>query len=147
MAYGIEVRVIRKVNCKRSNHVQKVYFYEGLYQVDEYWCEPGISGHDVWKYKMEHIEGQDSMGSMNYHMAEQLKVNPLSMRPTGYLSFDISRGQERTPVALYNDVDDEKDPLLFDNLTRPTFPSSVLQGKFPYSGGGCECIDDCSNGG
>lgn len=145
MAYGIEIRVIRAVKSKRSP-VGKVYFYDGLYKVVDYWLDRGKSGFGVYKYKMLRIEGQESMGSVNFRLAEQLKVNALTFRPTGYLSFDISMGREIMPVALYNDVDDDRDPLLFEYLARPIFPSSAVQGKFAEGGGGCECTENCSIG-
>lgn len=145
MAYGIEIRVIRAVKSKRSP-VGKVYFYDGLYKVVDYWLDRGKAGFGVYKYKMIRIEGQEPMGSMNYRAAEHLKVDALSMRPTGYLSFDISMGREIMPVALYNDVDDDRDPLLFEYLVRPIFPSSAVQGKFAEGAGGCDCIENCSIG-
>lgn len=145
MAYGIEIRVIRAVKSKRSP-VGKVYFYDGLYKVVDYWLDRGKAGFGVYKYKMIRVGGQEPMGSVNYRAAEHLKVDALSMRPTGYLSFDISMGREIMPVALYNDVDDDRDPLLFEYLVRPIFPSSAVQGKFVEGGGGCECIENCSIG-
>ncbi|TVU39492.1 hypothetical protein EJB05_12914, partial [Eragrostis curvula] len=95
---------------------------------------------------MMRIEGQEPMGTVNYQVAEQLKVDVFSVRPTGYLSFDISMGREIMPVALYNDVDDDRDPLLFEYLARPIFPTSAVQGKFAEGGGGCDCIENCSIG-
>ncbi|KAL6611200.1 hypothetical protein ACP70R_039128 [Stipagrostis hirtigluma subsp. patula] len=145
MAYGIEIRVIRAVKSRRSP-VGKVYFYDGLYKVVEYWLDRGKAGFGVYKYKMLRIEGQEPMGTVNYRIAEQLKVDVFSVRPTGYLSFDISMGREIMPVALYNDVDDDRDPLLFEYLARPIFPSSAVQGKFAEGGGGCECAENCSIG-
>ncbi|KAL5196838.1 hypothetical protein ABZP36_000350 [Zizania latifolia] len=145
MAYGIEIRVIRAVKTRRSP-IGKVYFYDGLYKVVDFWLDRGKSGFGVYKYKMLRIEGQEAMGSLNFRLAEQLKVNALTFRPTGYLSFDISMGRETMPVVLYNDVDDDRDPLLFEYLARPIFPSSAVQGKFGEGGGGCECTDNCSIG-
>ncbi|KAK3126903.1 hypothetical protein QOZ80_7AG0564900 [Eleusine coracana subsp. coracana] len=145
MAYGIEIRVIRAVKS-RCSPVGKVYFYDGLYKVVDYWLDRGKAGFGVYKYKMMRIEGQEPMGTVNYQLAEQLKVDVFSVRPTGYLSFDISMGREIMPVALYNDVDDERDPTLFEYLARPIFPTSAVQGKFAEGGGGCDCAGNCSIG-
>ncbi|CAD6220184.1 unnamed protein product [Miscanthus lutarioriparius] len=146
MAYGIEIRVIRAVKSRRSP-VGKVYFYDGLYKVVDYWLDRGKSGFGVYKYRMLRIEGQEPMGTVNYRVAEQLKVDVLAIRPTGYLSFDISMGRETLPVALFNDVDDDQDPLLFEYLARPIFPTSAVQGKFAEGGGGgCDCAGICSIG-
>jgi [histone H3]-lysine9 N-trimethyltransferase EHMT len=145
MAYGIEIRVIRAVKSRHSP-VGKVYFYDGLYKVVDYWLDRGKAGFGVYKYKMMRIEGQEPMGTVNYQLAEQIKVDVFSVRPTGYLSFDISMGREVMPVALYNDVDDDQDPLLFEYLARPIFPTSAVQGKFAEGGGGCDCAENCSIG-
>ncbi|XP_062189383.1 histone-lysine N-methyltransferase family member SUVH2-like [Phragmites australis] len=145
MVYGIEIRVIRAVKLRRSP-VGKVYFYDGLYKVIDYWLDRGKAGFGVYKYKMLRIEGQEPMGTVNYRVAEQLKVDVFAVRPTGYLSFDISMGRDITPVALYNDVDDDQDPLLFEYLARPIFPTSAVQGKFAEGGGGCDCAENCSIG-
>jgi len=145
MAYGIEIRVIRAVKSRRSP-VGKVYFYDGLYKVVDYWLDRGKSGFGIYKYKMLRIEGQEPMGTVNYRIAEQIKVDVFAVRPKGYLSFDISMGRERLPVALYNDVDDDSDPLLFEYLARPIFPTSAVQGKFAEGGGGCDCSENCSIG-
>lgn len=145
MAYGIEIRVIRGVKSRRSP-VGKVYFYDGLYKVVDYWLDRGKSGFGVYKYKMLRIEGQEPMGTVNYRIAEQLKVDVFAVRPTGYLSFDISMGRELLPVALYNDFDNDRDPLLFEYLARPIFPTSAVQGKFAEGGGGCDCAESCSIG-
>ncbi|XP_072960121.1 histone-lysine N-methyltransferase family member SUVH2-like [Typha angustifolia] len=145
MTYGIEIRVIRGVKSDKSP-TNKVYVYDGLYKVVECWMDVGKSGFGVYKYKMLRIEGQEEMGSGNLRLAEELKGNPLGMRPAGYLSLDISMGKENFPVLLFNDIDDDQDPLLFEYLTRPIFPASALQGKFGEGGGGCECTSNCSIG-
>ncbi|XP_072985425.1 histone-lysine N-methyltransferase family member SUVH2-like [Typha latifolia] len=145
MTYGIEIRVIRGVKSDKSP-TNKVYVYDGLYKVVECWLDVGKSGFGVYKYKMLRIEGQEEMGSGNLRLAEELKGNPLGMRPAGYLSLDISMGKENFPVLLFNDIDDDQDPLLFEYLTHPIFPASALQGKFGEGGGGCECTSNCSIG-
>nr|CAD1844041.1 unnamed protein product [Ananas comosus var. bracteatus] len=145
MAYGIEIRVIRGVKSDKSP-TGKIYFYDGLYKVVEYWFDSGKSGFGVYKYKMLRIEGQEEMGSVNLRIAENLKVNPLGVKPTGYLSLDMSLGKETFPVMLFNDIDNDQEPLLFEYLPRPIFPASALQGKFAYGGGGCECSTNCSIG-
>jgi [histone H3]-lysine9 N-trimethyltransferase EHMT len=145
MAYGIEIRVIRGIRT-RNNIAGKVYFYDGLYKVVDCWLDKGKSGFGVYKYKMLRIEGQEEMGTVNYRMAENLKVNPLSIRPVGYLSVDLSKGREAVPILLFNDIDDDQDPLLFEYLARPIFPASAVQGKFASGGGGCGCMGNCTIG-
>jgi [histone H3]-lysine9 N-trimethyltransferase EHMT len=145
MAYGVEIRVIRGVRT-RNNMAGKVYFYDGLYKVVDCSFDRGKSGLGVCKFKMLRIEGQEEMGTVNYRIAENLKVNPLSIRPVGYLSVDLSKGREAVPILLFNDIDDDQDPLLFEYLARPFFPASAVQGKFASGDGGCGCMGNCTIG-
>lgn len=140
MDYGIEIRVIRgsKSDCSPSS---KVYVYDGLYKVVHCWNDAGKSGFCVFKYKLVRIEGQEMMGSYMLKLAEELKVNPLGARPVGYLSLDISNGKENLPVFLFNDIDDDKEPLLFEYLARPFYPTSALDRRGWI---GCNCVSNCS---
>ncbi|CAL9756751.1 unnamed protein product [Musa acuminata subsp. burmannicoides] len=144
MKYGIEIRVIRGIKSNRSP-IGKIYVYDGLYKIVNCWMDVGKSGFGIYKYKLLRIEGQEEMGSGILKLAEDLKVNPLSMRPAGYLSLDISMGKEKFPVSLFNDIDDDREPLLFEYLTSPVFPVEAFQGKANAdAGNGCECISNCS---
>ncbi|XP_010936090.1 histone-lysine N-methyltransferase family member SUVH2 [Elaeis guineensis] len=144
MDYGIEIRVIRgsKTDCSPSG---KVYVYDGLYKVVDCWNDAGKSGFGVYKYKLVRIEGQQMMGSYVLKLAEELKVNPLGVKPVGYLSLDISNGKETLPVFIFNDIDDDKEPLLFEYLARPFYPSCVFNERGWVDGGpGCQCASNCS---
>ncbi|KAG6515485.1 histone-lysine N-methyltransferase family member SUVH9-like [Zingiber officinale] len=146
MNYGIEIRVIRGIKCRQSP-AGKIYFYDGLYKIVNSWMDVGKSGFGICKYKLLRIEGQEEMGSEILRLAEELKVNPLGVRPTGYLSFDISMGKENFPVSLFNNIDDDQAPLLFQYLAHPVFPAEAFQGKVNAdAGNGCECISNCSAG-
>ncbi|KAJ6792632.1 histone-lysine N-methyltransferase family member SUVH9-like [Iris pallida] len=145
MAYGIEIRVIRGMKSDKSP-TGKVYVYDGLYKIVECWLDVGKSGFAVYKYRLLRIEGQDDMGSLVMKLAEELKANPLRVRPRGYLSLDISMGKENSAVSLFNDIDGDRyrDPLLFEYLARPVYPPG-LQGKiFGDCGGGCQCVKNCT---
>ncbi|THU65551.1 hypothetical protein C4D60_Mb05t04840 [Musa balbisiana] len=144
MNYGIEIRVIRGLKSNRSP-IGKIYVYDGLYKIVNCWMDVGKSGFGIYKYKLLRIEGQDEMGSGILKLAEELKVNPLSARPAGYLSLDISMGKENFSVSMFNDIDDDREPLLFEYLARPIFPVEAFQGKANAdAGNGCECISNCS---
>ncbi|CAL9752376.1 unnamed protein product, partial [Musa acuminata subsp. burmannicoides] len=144
MNYGIEIRVIRGLKSNRSP-IGKIYVYDGLYKIVNCWMDVGKSGFGIYKYKLLRIEGQDEMGSGILKLAEELKVNPLSARPAGYLSLDISMGKENFSVSMFNDIDDDREPLLFEYLARPIFPVEAFQGKANAdTGNGCECISNCS---
>ncbi|RWV95719.1 hypothetical protein GW17_00041632 [Ensete ventricosum] len=144
MNYGIEIRVIRGIKSNLCP-IGKIYVYDGLYKIVNCWMDVGKSGFGIYKYKLLRIEGQEEMGSGILKLAEDLKVNPLSMRPAGYLSLDISTGKEKFPVSLFNNIDDDREPLLFEYLSSPVFPVEAFQGKTNAdAGNGCECISNCS---
>ncbi|KAL6002241.1 Histone-lysine N-methyltransferase member suvh2 [Asimina triloba] len=144
--YGIEVRVIRGIKCDGSP-TGRVYIYDGLYRVLEYWLDIGKSGFGVYKYKLLRIEGQPDMGTVVRRFAEELKRDPLSVRPSGYLSLDISMGKERLPVYLFNDIDSDQDPMYFDYLVRPVYPFGYREaGMENGDSRGCDCTSVCQDG-
>ncbi|KAJ4968968.1 hypothetical protein NE237_015669 [Protea cynaroides] len=140
--YGIEVRVIRGFKYERSI-TSKIYVYDGLYRIIDCWFDVGKSGFGVYKYKLVRMPDQPEMGSVLLKFAENLRTKPLAARPTGYLSLDISKGRETFPVFLFNDIDSDQEPMLFEYLVKPVFPSSAFQ----HMGNsiGCECVSGCSN--
>lgn len=143
MTYGIEIRVIRGVKFDQSP-TGRVYVYDGLYKIVDFWMDAGKSGFGVYKYKLLRIEGQEEMGSAMLKMAVSLRVDSFSERNSGFFCNDISMGRENLPVSLYNDLDDDQDPLQFEYLARPIYPPTV-QDKFHGEGmGGCECKTNCS---
>lgn len=140
--YNIEIRVIRGVNCKRSP-TGKLYVYDGLYKVVKCWSEMGKSGFIVYKFKLVRYEGQEEMGSALIKLAEELKGLKAKGRANGYLSADISKKKENEPVAVVNNIDGNKDPLLFEYVVRPTFKTFDATG---LGGSGCQCASDCNAG-
>uniref|UniRef100_A0A1J3GIA2 Histone-lysine N-methyltransferase family member SUVH9 n=1 Tax=Noccaea caerulescens TaxID=107243 RepID=A0A1J3GIA2_NOCCA len=144
MYYGIEVRVIR--GFKYENSVSsKVYVYDGLFRIVDSWFDVGKSGFGVFKFRLERIEGQVEMGSSVLKLAKTLKINPNSVRPSGYISFDISSRKENVPVYLFNDIDSDQEPLFYDYLVKTSFPPGLM---YQQSGNasGCDCISGCSSG-
>ncbi|KAM7256969.1 hypothetical protein ACFE04_012710 [Oxalis oulophora] len=138
--YGIEVRVIR--GFKYEGVVSsKVYVYDGLYRIVDCWFDVGKSGFGVYKYKLVRIEGQQEMGTTILKFAETLRVKPLSVRPKGYITSDISRKKESMPIMLFNDIDNDALPVYFEYLATTVFPPSVFdQGN---NGRGCDCTGGC----
>ncbi|KAM6544825.1 hypothetical protein CsatB_025561 [Cannabis sativa] len=142
MHYGIEVRVIRGIKHPGSV-ASKVYVYDGLYRIMDCWFDVGKSGFGVYKYKLVRIDGQPEMGSTILRYAASLRAKPLTVRPAGYLSLDISAQKESLPVLLFNDIDTDQEPLFYDYLVRTVFP------PFAYhqsgTGTGCECNGGCTD--
>ncbi|KAL0792949.1 hypothetical protein Bca101_064326 [Brassica carinata] len=59
MRHKREVRVIR--GGERMDRKGKHYVYDGLYLVDKYWLEKGVSGKSVYKFKLCRIPGQPTV--------------------------------------------------------------------------------------
>ncbi|KAG4927438.1 hypothetical protein JHK85_053924 [Glycine max] len=83
----VPVRVIRGHESS-SSYTGKVYTYDGLYKVVNYWAEKGISGFTVYKFRLRRLEGQ----------------------PTLTTNQDITGGQEDMPIPATNLVDDPPVP-------------------------------------
>ncbi|XP_042516967.1 histone-lysine N-methyltransferase family member SUVH9-like [Macadamia integrifolia] len=141
--YGIEIRVIRGFKYERSI-TSKIYVYDGLYRIIDCWFDVGKSGFGVYKYKLLRMADQPEMGSVLLKLAENLRIKPLEARPSGYLSLDISKGREKLPVLLFNDIDSDQEPTLFEYLVKPVFPPPAFQ----HLGNsiGCNCVSGCSSG-
>ncbi|KAK1265835.1 SUVH2 [Acorus gramineus] len=140
MYYGIEVRVIRGFKYERSPS-GRVYVYDGLYRIHDFWLAVGKSGFNVFKYKLVRIPNQPEMGSSILRFAEAMKLDPVKARPLGgFMSFDISDRKENFPVLLFNDIDDDRTPMLFEYTVRPVYPPIMVQ----QYGGGCDCVGGCT---
>ncbi|XP_071719757.1 histone-lysine N-methyltransferase family member SUVH9-like [Rutidosis leptorrhynchoides] len=143
MHYGIEVRVVRGFKYKGCTS-GKIYVYDGIYKIEDSWFEIGKSGFGVFKFKLVRMEGQPEMGSVMFKLAERIRDNPIEARPVGYVSLDISNKKENVSVFLFNDIDDNHDPLSYDYLVKTVFPPFVYHNA--GFGGGCKCVDGCESG-
>jgi putative restriction endonuclease len=53
---GLPVRVIRGHRLKSSFSPEIGYEYSGLYRVDSFWRARGVSGYDVWQFRLEKLD-------------------------------------------------------------------------------------------
>ncbi|KAF3335827.1 histone-lysine N-methyltransferase family member SUVH9-like protein [Carex littledalei] len=140
MKYGTEVRVIRGMQLAPNSN-RKLYVYDGLYRVID--CRPSNSesGCRLYQFKLLRIQGQCQLGSKTIRIAAETKAK-LAERtvPSGYVSPDIS-GKEAITVPFFNDVDKKHDPMLYEYLKSPEYPSSSIQSAMK----GCECRSTCSD--
>ncbi|KAL5221487.1 hypothetical protein ABZP36_026200 [Zizania latifolia] len=142
--YGVEVRVIRGHACDASPN-RKVYVYDGLYRVVSSTYGPGKSGHDVCKFKLVRLPGQDDLGSKSWHAARELKDTLDSkIRPPRYISLDIAKGKEPFRVPVCNKLDDDRSPLLYEYITCPEFPLAQSPGLVKRQRG-CYCSEACGS--
>ncbi|GKE27508.1 histone-lysine N-methyltransferase family member SUVH9-like protein, partial [Tanacetum coccineum] len=118
--YGIEVRVIRGFKYEGSAS-GKVYVYDGLYKIVEAWFDVGKLGFGVFKFKLVRIVNQVEMGSTVLKFVNTLRASPLEARPMGYVSFDILMKKENVPVFLFNDIDNNHEPMNYEYLATTVF--------------------------
>ncbi|GJT14670.1 histone-lysine N-methyltransferase family member SUVH9-like protein [Tanacetum coccineum] len=141
MHYRIEVRVIRGFKYEGSAS-GKVYVYDGLYKIVEAWFDVGKSGFGVFKFKLVRMVNQVEMGSEVLKFANTLRARPLEARPVGYVSFDISIKKENVPVFLFNDIDNNYEPMYYEYLATTVFPQFVHH--LGVKGDGCSCVSGCT---
>jgi len=53
---GLPVRVVRGANLGSPFAPEAGYRYDGLFRVEAYWHEPGISGFRVWRFRLGKIK-------------------------------------------------------------------------------------------
>ncbi|XVF00111.1 hypothetical protein REPUB_Repub03eG0257100 [Reevesia pubescens] len=136
---GNEARVIR--GLKDAIHQTcKVYFYDGLYKIQESWMEKGKSGCNMFKYKLVRIPGQTGAFAA-WKSIQKWREDPSSR--VGLILPDLNSGAESTPVSLVNEVDDKKGPSHFTYFPTVKYSKSF---KLVQSSIGCNCRDACQAG-
>ncbi|KAL8108941.1 hypothetical protein AgCh_025149 [Apium graveolens] len=129
MEQCVPVRVVRGHECK-SSYVGKVYTYDGLYKVVNYWSERGVSGFYVYKFRLKRLEGQPLLTTDQVQFAGgQVPKSASDLR--GLVCEDISDGQENVPIPATNLVDDP-----------PFAPTERV--KLPVKSLGCNCSGNCA---
>eukprot|EP01018_Ginkgo_biloba_P017388 Gb_31631 [translate_table: standard] len=135
----VPVRVIRGHQCTNS-YSGKVYTYDGLYKVVQYWAEKGLSGFTVFKFRLRRLEGQPVLTTDQVHFSRaQIPRCPSELR--GLVCEDISNGQENIPVPASNFVDDPPVPP-----TGYTYLKNIKVAKgveLPPPAKGCKCKGEC----
>lgn len=134
-----DVRVIRGVK-DLSTVSGKIYVYDGLYRINESWTEKAKNGCSVFKYKLVRMPGQPEAFRI-WKSIEQWKGGATSR--VGVILPDLTSGEEKLPVSLVNDVDDEKGPAHFTYTSSLKY-SNPINSTVPSSG--CVCIGGCLSG-
>ncbi|PON50484.1 histone H3-K9 methyltransferase [Trema orientale] len=158
---GVPVRVVRG-HESRSSYCGKVYTYDGLYKVVQYWAEKGISGFTVFKYRLKRLEGQPLLTTNQVQFSYGRVPQSLS-EIRGLVCEDITGGQENIPIPATNLVDDPPSHHNYVNeydlciwLNVPFYTDEGLSGytylksikaaknvKLPPIAGGCNCVGSC----
>ncbi|KAJ1262694.1 hypothetical protein BS78_09G129300 [Paspalum vaginatum] len=138
---GNPIRVIRG-HIEKSSYSGKIYTYDGLYKVVDYWPEKGVQGPLVFKYRMRRLEGQPPLTTSQV-LFTRGDVPMLISELPGLVCGDISNGQENFPIPATNLVDNPPvPPSGFVYSKSLQIPDNI---KIPVDGIGCNCSGDCSN--
>ncbi|CAO2836921.1 unnamed protein product [Amaranthus hypochondriacus] len=136
---GNQIRVIRGIR-DMNNPALKIYVYDGLYTIQDSWIDKSKSGANLFKYRMVRLPGQPpAFGTWQSILKWKESV---SSRP-GLILPDITSGAESLPVALVNDLDNEKGPPYFNYLRFVKYTKSLNLSEPTY---GCSCHNSCAAG-
>ncbi|XP_020218226.1 histone-lysine N-methyltransferase, H3 lysine-9 specific SUVH4 [Cajanus cajan] len=134
----VPVRVIRG-HGSSSSYTKKVYTYDGLYKVVNYWAEKGISGFTVYKFRLRRLEGQSTLTTNQVYFTNGRVPRSLA-EIRGLVCEDISGGQEDVPIPATNLVDDP--PVPPTGFTYCKYVKVAKNVKLPTSVSGCRCKGD-----
>ncbi|XP_068654963.1 histone-lysine N-methyltransferase, H3 lysine-9 specific SUVH4-like [Aristolochia californica] len=133
------VRVTRG-HVSDYSYVGKVYTYDGLYKVVNYWAEKGVSGFTVFKYKFRRLEGQLALTTNQVQFSRTTVPQTLS-EICGLVCEDISKGQEALPIPATNLVD--VPPVPPSGYEYCNFLQSRENVEIPSAASGCNCQGHC----
>ncbi|KAG6785306.1 hypothetical protein POTOM_011036 [Populus tomentosa] len=143
----VPVRVVRGHECA-SSYCGRVYTYDGLYKVVQYWAEKGLSGFTVFKYRLRRLEGQPIL-TTNQVQFSYGRVPQSVAEIRGLVCEDISGGQEDVPIPATNLVDDPpvapsgKPFALMNCYTYCKSLQIAKNVKLPANVSGCNCQGTC----
>lgn len=135
----VPVRVVRGHECA-SSYCGRVYTYDGLYKVVQYWAEKGLSGFTVFKYRLRRMEGQPIL-TTNQVQFSYGRVPQSVAEIRGLVCEDISGGQEDVPIPATNLVDDP--PVAPSGYTYCKSLQIAKNVKLPANVSGCNCQGTC----
>ncbi|XP_052195414.1 histone-lysine N-methyltransferase, H3 lysine-9 specific SUVH4 isoform X3 [Diospyros lotus] len=139
MEQNVPVRVVRGHQSANSCG-RKVYTYDGLYKVVNYWAEKGVSGFIVYKFRLKRLEGQPLLTTNQVQFARGRIPNSIS-ELRGLVCEDISGGQEDIPIPATNLVDDP--PIAPTGFAYCKSIQVAKNVKLPENATGCDCKDTC----
>ncbi|XP_028114775.1 histone-lysine N-methyltransferase, H3 lysine-9 specific SUVH4-like [Camellia sinensis] len=139
MEQSVPVRVVRGHQSANS-YVGKVYTYDGLYKVINYWAEKGVSGFTVYKFRLKRLEGQPLLTTNQVQFTRGRIPNSIS-DIRGLVCEDITGGQEDIPIPATNMVDDP--PVAPTGFTYCKSIQVAKSVELPSNATGCVCKGTC----
>lgn len=141
MDQAIPVRVIRGHQSSNS-YSGKVYTYDGLYKIIDYWAERGLSGFTVFKFRLRRLEGQPVLTTDQVRFSRaQLPKSPSELK--GLADVDISNGKETLPVPASNVIDERPVPPTGYTYLKTVKVANGIE--IPPPAQGCNCKGECVN--
>ncbi|XP_057949792.1 histone-lysine N-methyltransferase, H3 lysine-9 specific SUVH4-like [Malania oleifera] len=141
MEQSVPVRVIRGLECNNS-YCGKVYTYDGLYKVVQYWAEKGVSGFTVFKYRLKRIEGQPAL-TTNQVQFVRGRLSKVPSELPGLVCKDICQGLEAKCIPATNLFDDP--PVAPPDFIYTKSIQVAKDVKLPPDAPGCKCKGKCTN--
>ncbi|XP_065850396.1 histone-lysine N-methyltransferase, H3 lysine-9 specific SUVH4-like [Euphorbia lathyris] len=137
---SVPVRVIRG-HKSASSYTRKVYTYDGLYNVVQYWTEKGISGFTVFKFRLRRVDGQPTLTTNQVQFINGRVPQSVS-EIRGLVCEDLSNGEEKFPIPATNLVDDPPvpPPPGFTYCSSLQIAENI---KLPAAATGCNCKGNC----
>ncbi|MCO5597774.1 hypothetical protein L7F22_051856 [Adiantum nelumboides] len=139
MEQDIPVRLVRGHKTKKS-YTGKVYTYDGLYRVNDYWAEEGISGFTLYKYRLKRVDGQPLLTTNQVHFVSGHVIPTNITELKGLVSPDISNALEVVPVPATNIYSPPFAPNDFKYVTQTKVQKGVRK---PIPAKGCNCEGEC----
>ncbi|KAH7281464.1 hypothetical protein KP509_36G048900 [Ceratopteris richardii] len=141
MEQGIAVRLVRGHKTKKS-YTGKVYTYDGLYMVTDFWAEEGISGFTVYKFRLKRVEGQPVLTTNQVHFVSGHVIPSSIIELKGLVCMDISNGLEPFPIPATNVHNPPLAPRDFEYITEIKVQKKV---KKTIPAKGCKCNGACND--
>ena len=97
---GLPVRLVRG-HIDQESYTGKVYTYDGLYDVTEWFPEKGIEGFTVYKYRLRRCSDQPPLSTdpVSFKLSS-LPSNTKVMDREGVKMEDITKGLEKRPIPV-----------------------------------------------
>ncbi|KAH7414796.1 hypothetical protein KP509_14G011700 [Ceratopteris richardii] len=115
----------------------KLYTYDGLYDVIDCWFQTGIAGFGVYQFKLSRRPGQPELISSVVRFIGGVKKRSLTR--SHILLADLSRGTERLPVSVVNGEGNTMLPDAFTYIANMKYPIWCC----PKPSKGCDCVNGC----
>ncbi|CAN6235794.1 unnamed protein product [Urochloa humidicola] len=128
------VRIIHGFTTVNEKKKFPTYIYGGLYHVENYWREKDHGDRYVYMFRLRRMEGQKHID-----IKEILQTGNSGSNDSIIIK-DLSRGLERVPVPVVNNISNEC-PVPYRYISQLQYPRNYR----PTPPAGCGCVGRCSD--